>query len=81
MELLDSQPAFDLRLSCGCVLNVLEAFEIDKFVDFVASGKGVGIFVGLVLGDSSGEIVGYTGIELLKGAGKDVDVVGVGHWF
>ena len=53
---------------------------VDELVDLVACGVGFGVFVGFVLVDSFGEVVGYAGVELLEAAGEDVDVVGLGHW-
>ena len=67
-------------LSRDGVLNVLEAFVMDEFVDLVAGGVRFGVLVVLVLMDSEGEIVGDSGVELLEGAGEDVDIVGFGHW-
>jgi hypothetical protein len=61
------------------VLDVFEALVVDEFVDLVAGCVGFGIFVGSVLVDSVGEIVGYAGVEFLEAAGEDVDVVGLEH--
>jgi len=69
-----------LLFSCDCVLDVFEAFVVNELVDLVAGSVGFGIFIGFVLVDSVGEIVGYAGVELLEAAGEDVDVVGLGHW-
>ena len=57
---------------------MFEALVVDEFVDLVAGCVGFEIFVGFVLVDSVGEIVGYAGVEFLEAAGENVEVVGLG---
>jgi hypothetical protein len=70
-----------LFLSGYCVLDVFEALVVDQFVDLVAGGVRSGVLLGLVLAYTVGEVVGDADVKLLEGAGEDVNVVGVEHWF
>ena len=38
-DFLDSQPAFDALLAFDCVMNVVEALEVDEAVEFVFRGE------------------------------------------
>ena len=56
------------------IADVLEAFHVDKTVDFVACGEGVGCAF-TVFCDTAGEIVGDADVECAGTAGEDVHEV------
>jgi hypothetical protein len=57
LELLDSQPAFDLFFSCYRVLDVFETLVVNEFVNFVASGVRFGVGGDFVLMDTQGRLL------------------------
>jgi len=61
-------------LTGDCVVDVLEALEVDETVDVVSLGEAVGYAVAVLL-EAAVEVVGYADVERAREAGEDVDEV------
>jgi hypothetical protein len=69
-----------LAFSGDCVVDFIVYFYVNQFINFVFLGETFGDFF-LMFPSSSGNIVGNSSIEsAVFLVGKDVDVVGFGHW-